>query len=74
MTGQGNTDMQETVYPKNLEAENIQLYAQVEELRKALSDLCDLQNGAPLIKYEKEWNEARRLTTKYTELRPWCPF
>jgi hypothetical protein len=27
-------------------------------LREALSDLVAVQNGPPLIQYEREWNEA----------------
>lgn len=30
----------------------------IQELRDALSDLLDVQNGPPLIKYETEWNLA----------------
>lgn len=31
-------------------------------LREALEDLRDVQNGPPLIRWEKEWNEAMEKT------------
>ena len=31
---------------------------EIERLREALSDLVAVQNGPPLIQYEREWNEA----------------
>lgn len=30
--------------------------SQLNEAVRLLRDLADLQNGAPLVKYEKEWN------------------
>jgi hypothetical protein len=32
--------------------------AEIVRLREALSDLVAVQNGPPLIQYEREWNEA----------------
>lgn len=39
-------------------------------LRKALEDLRDVQNGPPLIRWEKEWNEAMEKTRQALEGQP----
>ena len=43
---------------QELEAQLTTALAERDRLKEALQDLMDVQNGPPLIRWEKEWNEA----------------
>ena len=43
---------------ERLQAKYDRLIQENEELRKALNDLYDVQNGPPLCDTAKDWNEA----------------
>lgn len=43
----------------------------IDELRDALSDLLDVQNGPPLVKYEMEWTLAYNKAISVLEETRW---
>lgn len=49
----------------NKDTEIARLKAELAEVKKALCDLIDCQNGAPLIQHKAEWEEAMRNAEKY---------